>query len=166
MNRQPDPREYPPRRPTPPPQQRPPAEPWYLEFRRPPAPTPPVAPPPPKPPDAQPQSNRLLLIGAGITGVLALALLVIVVLRGVVGAPGPVELDVSHAQDGVRRVLSDPINGYGRDDVTAVFCNDGVNPRVRRGATFTCAVTVDGAQRRVLVEFADDAGTYEVDRPR
>lgn len=84
----------------------------------------------------------------------------------IVGDTGPVELDVTHAQDGVRQVLTDPVNGYGRDAVTAVACNNGVNPRVRRGATFSCVVTVDGAQRQVLVEFADDAGTYLVDRPR
>jgi len=107
-----------------------------------------------------------VLIGAGVTGLLAVALLVILVLRGVVGGSGPVQLDVGRAQDGVRSVLTDPINGYGRDDVSAVRCNNGVNPTVRKGGTFTCAVTVDGAQRQVLVEFTDDAGTYAVDRPR
>lgn len=154
---------------------RPPAEPWYLEFRRPPAPRPlpppprippPAPPPPPKPVAAQPQSNRWLLVGAGVTGLLALALLVILVLRGVVGGTGPVELDVLAAQDGVRQVLIDPINGYGRDDVADVLCNNGTNPRVRAGNSFTCSVIVDGAQRQVLVEFSDDAGTYAVDRPR
>lgn len=160
--------------PGPPERRPPPAEPWYLEFRRPPAPrplpppprVPPPVPAPPKPVAAQSRSNRWPLIGVGITGLLALALLVILVLRGVVGGSGPVELDVLAAQDGVRQVLTDPINGYGRGDVTGVHCNTGVNPRVRKGATFTCAVVVDGAQRQVLVEFSDDAGTYAVDRPR
>lgn len=93
-------------------------------------------------------------------------MLLAVVLRGVLGGSGPVELDVTHAQDGVRAVLTDPINGYGRDDVTDVRCNNGVNPRVRKGGTFTCAVTVDGAERQVLAQFSDNAGTYAVDRPR
>ncbi|MEO6792368.1 MAG: DUF4333 domain-containing protein [Mycobacterium sp.] len=93
-------------------------------------------------------------------------MLLILVLRVVVGGSGVVELDVTAAQEGVRQVLTDPINGYGRDNVTDVRCNNGVNPTVRKGRTFTCAVTVDGAQRQVLAEFSDDAGTYAVDRPR
>ncbi|MGB5795132.1 MAG: DUF4333 domain-containing protein [Mycolicibacter algericus] len=107
----------------------------------------------------------MLLTAAAVTGTLVLAVLVTLVLRGVADS-GPVELDVGHAQDGVWRVLTDPINGYGRDDVTDVRCNNGVNPRVRKGGSFTCTVIVNGVQRRVLAEFADDAGTYEVDRPR
>lgn len=93
-------------------------------------------------------------------------MLLTLVLRGTVGGSGAVELDVLKAQDGVQQVLTDPINGYGREGVTDVRCNNGVNPTVRKGSSFTCAVTVDGAQRQVLVEFADDAGTYAVDRPR
>lgn len=108
----------------------------------------------------------MLATGAAIAGTLALTVLLTLLLRGVVDGSKPVELDVGHAQDGVRQVLTDPINGYGREDVTAVHCNDGVNPRVRKGTSFSCVVTVGGAERRVLVEFADDAGTYEVDRPR
>ncbi|OBJ32681.1 DUF4333 domain-containing protein [Mycolicibacter heraklionensis] len=107
-----------------------------------------------------------MLIAAGLTGLLALGVLLVLVLRGTVGGSGPVELDVRKAQDGVRQVLTDPINGYGRDNVTNVRCNNGVNPTVRKGTSFSCVVTVDGAQRRVLVEFTDDAGTYAVDRPR
>ncbi|GFG87026.1 hypothetical protein BST10_15745 [Mycolicibacter algericus DSM 45454] len=107
----------------------------------------------------------MLLTAAAVTGTLVLAVLVTLVLRGVADS-GPVELDVGHAQDGVWRVLTDPINGYGRDDVTDVRCNNGVNPRVRKGSSFTCTVIVNGVQRQVLAEFADDAGTYEVDRPR
>ncbi|MEB3022078.1 DUF4333 domain-containing protein [Mycolicibacter sp. MYC098] len=132
----------------------------------PPIPPPAPAPAPPNQVAAQRRSNRALLIGAGVTGLLALAVLVTLVLRGVIGGSGPVELDVIQAQDGVRWVLTDPINGYGRDDVGDVRCNNGVNPAVRKGRTFTCEVTVDGNQRRVLVEFADNAGTYLVDRPR
>ncbi len=107
-----------------------------------------------------------MLAAAVLTGLLALGVLLALVLRGAVGGHGPVELDVLKAQDGVRQVLTDPINGYGRDNVTNVRCNNGVNPTVRKGASFSCVVTVDGAQRQVLVEFADDAGTYAVDRPR
>ena len=178
-----------PHRPTGPANQRPrpPEQPWYLEFRRP-APPPRTHRPPPGPrpltpaprprpaqvspdaaaqkPDLQRPSNRTLLITAGVTALLALGVLLAWVLRATVGDSEQIQLDVRAAQDGVRRVLTDPVNGYGRDDVTDVRCNNGVNPTVRRGASFTCAVLVDGALRQVLVEFADDAGTYAVDRPR
>lgn len=107
-----------------------------------------------------------MLITAALTGLLALGVLLILVLRGTVGGSGPVELDVRKAQDGVRQILTDPINGYGRDNVGDVRCNNGVNPTVRKGGSFSCVVTVDGAQRQVLAEFTDDAGTYAVDRPR
>lgn len=107
-----------------------------------------------------------MLIAAGLTGLLAAGVLLTLVLRGAVGGSGSVELDVHKAQDGVRQVLTDPINGYGRDNVGDVRCNNGVNPTVRKGSSFSCVVTVDGAQRRVLAEFTDDAGTYAVDRPR
>ncbi|HEU4361696.1 MAG TPA: DUF4333 domain-containing protein [Mycobacterium sp.] len=79
---------------------------------------------------------------------------------------GTRELDIKQAQVDVQRVLTDPIDGYGRHNVTNVWCNNGVNPTVRAGDSFTCQVTVDGAQRQVTAVFSDDAGTYEVDRPR
>lgn len=79
---------------------------------------------------------------------------------------GGVQLDVGAAQAGVEQVLTDPINGYGRDGVSDVRCNDGRNPIVKKGTGFSCSVLVDGAPRQVAVEFTDDAGTYEVDRPR
>ncbi|MEB3070580.1 DUF4333 domain-containing protein [[Mycobacterium] vasticus] len=94
------------------------------------------------------------------------AVLATLMLSGLIGGSGPVELDVTHAQDGVRQVLTDPIDGYGRGNVGDVRCNNGVNPKVHRGRSFTCVVAVDGVRRQVLVEFADDDGTYEVDRPR
>ncbi|MBS9535761.1 DUF4333 domain-containing protein [Mycobacterium sp. M1] len=107
---------------------------------------------------------RNLLIGVTVV-LFAVAGVLLVVLLGDLGGGGA-ELDVTAAQRGVRAVLLDPINGYGRDDVSAVRCNDGRNPVVRSGSGFTCTVTVDGAVRRVAVVFTDDAGTYEVDRPR
>ena len=79
---------------------------------------------------------------------------------------GARELDLKQAQADVQRVLTDPIDGYGRDNVTDVWCNNGVNPPVRAGSSFTCQVTVDGVQRQVTAVFSDDAGTYEVDGPR
>lgn len=75
-------------------------------------------------------------------------------------------LDVGHAEAGVKQILGDPINGYGANDVSAVKCNDGKDPKVEQGKGFTCDVTINGAKRKVQVVFRDDAGTYEVDGPR
>ncbi|MCV7362375.1 DUF4333 domain-containing protein [Mycolicibacterium neworleansense] len=75
-------------------------------------------------------------------------------------------LDVRQAETGVAQILSDPINGYGANRVTAVACNNGDDPVVRAGATFTCAVEINDTLRRVIVEFTDNNGTYAVDGPR
>lgn len=119
-------------------------------------------------PTRQEHSGRGLLIGAGL-GVLLIAALVLGLKLSKLElfAITPVrELDVKQAQVDVQRVLTDPIDGYGRDNVTDVRCNNGINPTVRAGSGFTCQVSVDGAQRQVTAVFSDDAGTYEVDRPR
>ena len=75
-------------------------------------------------------------------------------------------LDVNAAQTGVKQILSDPINGYGSNNVTSVNCNDGKNPTVAKGGTFTCKVKIDDNEWNVNVEFTDDEGTYAVDGPR
>ncbi|WP_234834886.1 DUF4333 domain-containing protein, partial [Mycolicibacterium stellerae] len=75
-------------------------------------------------------------------------------------------LNVSKAEAGVQRILQDPTEGYGVTSVTDVVCNNGDDPEIKKGGTFTCDVIVDGRKRQVLVVFSDDKGTYEVDRPR
>jgi hypothetical protein len=75
-------------------------------------------------------------------------------------------LDVSKAQAGVQQILMDPWAGYGAEKVTSVVCNNGRDPVIQKGATFTCEVVVDGRKRVVTAVFQDDSGTYEVDRPR
>jgi hypothetical protein len=75
-------------------------------------------------------------------------------------------LNVSKAEAGVQRILLDPADGYGVTSVTDVVCNNGDDPEIKKGGTFTCEVIVDGRKRQVLVVFQDDNGTYEVDRPR
>jgi hypothetical protein len=102
--------------------------------------------------------------------VVAIVLIGVVALVGglwVTGALGSgTVLDVGQAEAGVKQILSDPINGYGANDVSAVKCNDGKDPKVKQGEGFTCQVEINGAQRQVQVVFRDDAGTYEVDGPR
>lgn len=75
-------------------------------------------------------------------------------------------LDIRQAEAGVQQILSDPIYGYGANDVTSVHCNDGRSPVVEQGHGFTCQVTISGARRGVEVVFSDNAGTYEVGGPR
>ena len=39
-------------------------------------------------------------------------------------------------------------------------------PTVKKGGTFDCNVSIDGAQKHVTVTFQDNKGTYEVGRPQ
>lgn len=74
-------------------------------------------------------------------------------------------LDITAAQAGVTRVLSDP-NGYGARNVSDVTCNDGQNPTVVKGGTFTCQATIDHIKHQFVVTFTDDAGNYQVSAPK
>jgi len=119
--------------------------------------------PAPAPP-AKSSSNRWLLIGG-------LVIAVIVVIGAGFGVwqyllGGSKVLDVKQAESGVKEILSDPINGYGANNVESVSCNNGENPKVATNNSFTCKVQIDGATRQVNVEFTDDSGTYAVDGPR
>lgn len=75
-------------------------------------------------------------------------------------------LDVTKAQAGVQAVLMDPTDGYGLTNIAAIVCNDGKDPTIAVGASFTCDIVVGGKKQVVTVVFRDDDGTYEVDRPR
>ena len=96
---------------------------------------------------------------------------VIVAVVGVLGFLWPgffvtTKLDVNAAQSGVQKILTDETNGYGAKNVKDVKCNNGQNPTVKKGDTFTCEVSIDGTKRQVTVTFQDDKGTYEVGRPK
>lgn len=83
-------------------------------------------------------------------------------------APGffvTTQLDVTAVQSGVTQVLSDPA-GYGAKNVSDVTCNDGQNPTVTKGGTFTCQATIDHLKHQFLVTFTDDTGSYEVSAPK
>ncbi|MGI8417414.1 MAG: DUF4333 domain-containing protein, partial [Nakamurella sp.] len=47
----------------------------------------------------------------------------------------------------------------------AASCPDAATTEVKAGNTFTCSVTIDGAQKNVTITVKDDAGTYEVSPP-
>ena len=106
-----------------------------------------------------------LLIGVGTLAIAVAAGVVVVALSGFDVLKGKV-LNVSRAEAGVQRVLLDPDDGYAATTVSDVVCNGGNDPEIRKGASFTCQVVVDGRKRQVLVVFSDDNGTYAVDRPR
>lgn len=106
-----------------------------------------------------------MLIGAGLSVAVAAAIAIGAMLGSQPGSSATV-LDVSKAQQGVAQVLVDPVNGYGVTSLGSVACNNGANPVVQQGNSFTCAVVIEGAQRNVTVVFQDDDGTYAVDRPR
>ncbi|MDV3127920.1 DUF4333 domain-containing protein [Mycobacterium sp. 21AC1] len=133
-------------------------------------PHPPLRPPNPHRPDPPrarpaPKPSRTWALAAG-AAVGAMVLVAIGWAVWTLGASGGTVLDVHRAEAGVTQILSDPLNGYGANAVAAVVCNNGENPQVRVGATFTCEVDINGTVRRVNVEFTDDDGTYAVDGPR
>lgn len=100
-----------------------------------------------------------------MTGAVAAAVLAGIALQHNTSAPTKV-LNIATAQQAVIRILSDPVDGYGATSVTNVWCNNGINPAITQGASFTCTATIDGTARQVAVVFQDNDGTYAVDRPR
>jgi hypothetical protein len=79
-------------------------------------------------------------------------------------APGlfiTTQLDITSAQAGVAHILSDPAV-YGAKNVSDVTCNDGQNPTITRGGTFTCQATIDRIRHQFVVTFTDDTGNYQV----
>ncbi|EHB53464.1 hypothetical protein MycrhDRAFT_3927 [Mycolicibacterium rhodesiae JS60] len=103
-----------------------------------------------------------------VIGVLAAIVVAVVLVMGF-WKPGffvTTKLDIAKAQVGVQQILTDETNGYGAKNVKDVKCNNGANPTVKKGDTFTCEVSIDGTKRQVTVTFQDDKGTYEVGRPK
>lgn len=120
-------------------------------------------------PGAEGEASKRSMAALGtILGVLAAIIVAAVLILGF-WKPGwfvTTKLDVNKAQTGVQQILSDQDNGYGAKNVKDVKCNNGENPTVRKGETFTCEVSIDGTKRQVTVTFQDNKGTYEVGRPR
>ena len=106
--------------------------------------------------------KRTLLIGAGM----AVALVIAGVTVWQFLFRDTTVINVEQAEAGVREILTDPINGYGANSISALRCNDGKDPSAAKGDSFTCAVEIDGTVRHVYVEFQDDKGTFAVDGPR
>ena len=113
-------------------------------------------------------AKRSMAVIGGVVGVFVAIVVAVVLVLGF-WTPGffvTTKLDINSAQTGVQQILTDETNGYGAQNVSNVSCNNGVNPTVRQGDTFTCEVSIDGTKRQVTVTFTDNDGTYEVGRPR
>ncbi|WP_276824856.1 DUF4333 domain-containing protein [Mycolicibacterium mageritense] len=76
------------------------------------------------------------------------------------------KLDLTFAERNIEQLLSDRTNGYGLTGVADVKCNNGENPTVRPGATFTCTVSIGGSPHQVTVTFNNSAGDYTVSPPQ
>lgn len=72
------------------------------------------------------------------------------------------QLDITTVQEGVQHILTDQTNGYGLTGINGLVCNNGQNPSAKKGATFTCDLTVNGAKHHVEATVVDDNGTYQV----
>jgi hypothetical protein len=116
----------------------------------------------------QPGKKRSSALIGGIAAAIGVVLIGAVLVLGFLWPAWFVttKLDVNKAQAGVQQVLTDETNGYGAKNVKDVKCNGGSDPTVKKGATFDCAVSIDGAQKHVTVTFQDSKGTYEVGRPQ
>lgn len=174
----PAPQQYPPRQqPYPPPgyppptQRVPPPQQYPPQQQQRPAPVidpnrytlPPGTPTPHRAPSRRSGADRrTVLIAAGV--VVALVLTGVAVWQFLFR--DTTVINVEQAEAGVREILSDPINGYGANSISALRCNDGRDPSAAKGDSFTCAVEIDGTVRHVYVEFQDDNGTFAVDGPR
>jgi hypothetical protein len=101
--------------------------------------------------------GRLPLVGGGVVVVLGLVALLGFVTPGFFVTR---VFDAQAMQDGVSRVLTEE---YGITGLGPVTCGEGIE--VAEGATFDCAITVDGAPARVPIRVTSDGGDYEVGRP-
>lgn len=137
-------------------------------------PRPAVPPRPPAataPPPAAPDRGRdsrwvTALLGSVIAVCVALAAAILLLGFWKPGFFRTTRLNINDVQAAVQQILTDDITGYGITGVGAVTCNDGRSPKVKVGASFTCRVTVDGADRTVTVTIEDRDGTYGVSAPR
>jgi hypothetical protein len=119
-------------------------------------------------PDAARGSRSSMAILGSIIGVLVAIIVAVVLVMGF-WKPGffvTTKLDVNKAQQGVQQILTDQTNGYGVKKADSIKCNNGQNPTVKKGDTFSCDVSVDGQHKQVTVTFQDNSGTYEVGRPK
>ena len=98
-----------------------------------------------------------LIIGIIVVVVLIVAVLVVLLVSGVFTKK---VFDTAKVEQGVTGVLTNDYKLKASD----VKCPD--NQAVKAGSTFTCTVTVDGAQKNVQITVKSDDGHYEVGQPQ
>ena len=129
------------RPPKPPPPPAPPAAPQSPPVKH----APPTAASPPTP-QAAPPASRRSRVWWWVTALAGAAVLIagtaLVLSLTATRTPTKV-LDVAKTQRQVEQILRDPLEGYGAGKVTAVVCNNGVNPTITRGGEFSWSATVD-----------------------
>ncbi|GAA3438428.1 DUF4333 domain-containing protein [Kutzneria kofuensis] len=105
-----------------------------------------------------PKGNRKgLVIGIVVVAVLIVIVVVVLLVAGVFTKK---VFDTAKVEQGVTGVLTDNYKLKASD----VKCPD--NEPVKAGTTFTCQVTVDGAQKNVQITVKSDDGHYEVGQPQ
>lgn len=105
------------------------------------------------------------MIGGAIVVVLIIVGVVALLTSGVVSQDTK-KVAVSGVQTEVQQILVDRTSGYYSDDIKDVKCNNGHDPTVKKGGSFTCDVSVRGTQHQLTVTFSDDDGTYVVGLPQ
>jgi hypothetical protein len=73
---------------------------------------------------------------------------------------------VAGVQTEVQQILVDRVTGYTASDIKDIKCNNGQDPTVKKGDSFSCDVNVRGKQHQLTVTFQDNNGTYEVGLPQ
>lgn len=161
----------PPQSPQPPPRPYPGAYPGAGQYQQPQYGQPPAQWSQPSPtPAAEPSKasgsgGKRFLIGSLIAAVLIIGVVAVLLVTGVLNQDTK-KIAVAGVQTEVQQVLVDRITGYTSDDIKDVKCNNGQDPTVEKGGSFSCDVTVRGKQHKLTVTFQDDNGTYSVGLPQ
>lgn len=106
------------------------------------------------------------MIGAVVAVVIGVALVAVVFMKSGVVNKDVKKIAVADVQTEIPKVLVDRTNGYVSGDIKDVKCNNGHDPTVKKGDTFTCTASVRGKQHQLTVTFQDDNGTYVVGLPQ
>ncbi|MFV8316660.1 DUF4333 domain-containing protein [Mycobacterium sp. 23] len=114
---------------------------------------------------AKGSKSKPFLIAGAVAAVLIVGVVVVLLVSSGLNRDSK-KVAVAGVQTQVEQTLVDRITGYSSGDISDVRCNDGRDPTVKKGGSFTCDVTVRGQRRQLKVTFQDDSGTYWVGLPQ
>jgi Domain of unknown function (DUF4333) len=106
-----------------------------------------------------------LIIGAAVAAVVIVGAVAMLMMSGGLKHDTK-KVAVAGVQTEVQQILVDRVTGYNANDIKDVKCNNGQDPTVKKGDSFSCDVNVRGKQHQLTVTFQDDNGTYEVGLPQ